>query len=164
MNSIIKEIIAKVGGKKVPRTTQARSSHPVPTSRDLEVWIADELKELGFDHSVKLKSPDDSAILFIYDFWRRKDKVAIEIMGYRADDEVYKDLFKFHVDPEVSTGILFVPRYKWVSGVRYDTNYNEAKKAIALAKKKMDVKRLYLIAYDWKKTKKKGYWELVICE
>jgi hypothetical protein len=70
-------------------------------------------------------------------------------MGYRADDEVYKDLLKFHVHQDTHTGVVFVPRWKWISGKREDRNFTETMKALAFADSYMSVSALVVIAYDW---------------
>lgn len=81
-------------------------------------------------------------------------------MGYRADDEVYKDLLKFHVHEGTHAGVVLVPRWKWISGRRQDRNYTETMKALAFAVSFMAVQALVAIAYDWREDAD-GSWRLV---
>ena len=121
---IIEQIIRETEGLEVKRRKPPRSGTPFPTSEDLEVALVPLLEEKGFHHHEILKHPTEESLGFEYDFWHPGDGVAIEIMGYRADDEVYKDILKFHVHRETSVGVLWVPRYKWISGKRSSTNVN----------------------------------------
>jgi hypothetical protein len=84
----------------------------------------------------------------------------MEILGYRADDEIYKDILKFHVHAETRVGIAWVPRWKWVSGARLPTNHAAAKKALAFAESYMRVEAMALIAYDWREGARPGSWLL----
>ena len=56
---------------------------------------------------------------------------------------------KFHVHAATTIGIVWVPRYKWVSGKKTDTNYRAATKAVAFADTYMNVNALALVPYDW---------------
>jgi hypothetical protein len=146
-----------VAGLAVQRRSNPRSETPFPGSEDLERAIHPHLVECGFAHHIELKHPK-SGIGFEYDFWRDRDGVAIEIMGYRADDEVYKDILKFHVHAETRVGVVWVPRWKWVGGKRQATNYAAAKKALTFADSYMDVDALVLLAYDWAPSPEAGRW------
>lgn len=84
----------------------------------------------------------------------------MEIMGYRADDEVYKNILKFHVHTGTSVGVLWVPRYKWISDKKTETNFKAAKKAVAFADTYMNVKTLELLPYDWGKADDPERWRL----
>lgn len=149
-------------GLPVSRSGAARSSTPFPKSHDLERSLVPRLAERDFDHHVRLPHPR-TGLGFEYDFWRRRDGVAIEVMGYRADDEVYKDLLKFHVHAETRVGIVLVPRWKWVSGRRQDRNYTETMKALAFADSFMAVDALVAVTYDWT-AHDAGGWRLVFVD
>ncbi len=97
---------------------------------------------------------------FEYDFWRASDGIAIEVMGYRADDEIYKDILKFHVHEGTHVGIVLVPRYKWISSKRTDTNYAATLKALAFADHYMAVDAQVVFAYDWVAGNEEGLWRL----
>ena len=85
-------------------------------------------------------------------------------MGYRADDEVYKDLLKFHVHDATHLGVVLVPRWKWVGGKRQDRNYAETMKALAFANSFMDVHALVALVYDWEATAQPTVWTLRFIE
>lgn len=70
---------------------------------------------------------------FEFDFFNASLGVAVEIMGYRADDESWKDVLKFHVHAATRVGVVWVPRWKWISGTRSDANHHAAIKALAFA-------------------------------
>jgi hypothetical protein len=146
----------------VPRAAAARSDTPFPGSQDLEYTLLPLLGERGFQHHVELLHPRTKE-RFEYDFFRPADGVAIEIMGYRADDEIYKDILKFHVHSGTRVGVVWVPRWKWISGRRQATNYAAAKKALAFADTYMNVEALVLVAYDWAEAEL-GTWHLVFPE
>ena len=156
----LRHLIAATEGLPVRRRRPARSSKPLPTSEDLEVALIPLLSEHSFLHHERLKHPRDPSLGFEYDFWRPTDGVAMEIMGYRADDEVYKDLLKFHVHAETSVGVLWVPRYKWISNQRTDTNFKAATKAVTFADTYMNVNSLVLLPYDWKESSEPDTWLL----
>lgn len=84
----------------------------------------------------------------------------MEIMGYRADDEVYKDILKFHVHQYTRVGVVWVPRWKWISGRRTETNYRAAMKALAFADSYMRVEALVELAYDWEPLPGAEEWSL----
>ena len=86
--------------------------------------------------------------------------MAMEVMGYRADDEVYKDLLKFHVHEGTTVGVLWVPRYKWISGKRTDTNFRAAVKAVTFADTFMNVNALVILPYDWQVSDQEDCWVL----
>lgn len=156
----LRDIIALTEGLKVSRTKPPRSKHPFPTSEDLELSLRPHLETRGFLHHQRLEHPRKPTLGFEYDFWRPNDGVAMEIMGYRADDEIYKDLMKFHVHAATTIGIVWVPRYKWVSGKKTDTNYSAATKAVAFADTYMNVNALALVPYDWETCTTPNTWKL----
>ena len=84
----------------------------------------------------------------------------MEVMGYRADDEVYKDILKFHVHPQTRVGVVWVPRWKWISGRRSETNFKATVKALAFAETYMAVEALVALTYDWGVQREEG-WPLV---
>jgi hypothetical protein len=145
----------------VVRLAPARSSTPHPQSTDLELALRPRLIHRGFQHHVRLSHPR-TGDGFEYDFWRPDDGVAIEVMGYRADDEIYKDILKFHVHEGTRIGVVLVPRYKWISARRTDTNFAATLKALAFAEESMNVEALVAIAYDWEQTERPDAWRLVI--
>lgn len=122
--------------------------------------LSTNLEARGFQHHVRIAHPTISDG-FEYDFWRLEDRVAIEVMGYRADDEIYKDILKFHVHEATQIGVVLVPRYKWISSRRTDTNYTATLKALAFADTFMNVEALVAIAYDWERLQDES-WRLVI--
>ncbi len=119
-------------GMVVLRASAARSNTPYPGSVDLELALVPLLQSQGFLHHVLIRHPRTGE-RFEYDFWRPSDGIAVEVMGYRADDEVYKDILKFHVHDATRVGVLLVPRWKWVSGRRTGTNARATLKALAFA-------------------------------
>lgn len=147
-------------GIEVQRAAGARSSVPHPQSTDLERALKTHLVGRGFEHHVRLEHPRTS-VGFEYDFWRAHDGIAIEVMGYRADDEVYKDILKFHVHEGTRTGVVLVPRYKWISSRRTETNYRATLKALAFADHYMNVDALVAVAYDWQSGSKESSWTLM---
>jgi hypothetical protein len=154
----LQAFVAATDGLAVSRAGAARSATPFPKSVDLELALLPLLGSRGFHHHVRLQHPRTSQG-FEYDFWRPQDGVAIEIMGYRADDEIYKDLLKFHVHPGTRVGVVLVPRWKWISGQRQDRNYTETVKAVAFADTFMDVEALVVLPYDWTESTD-GTWRL----
>ena len=147
----------------VVRAAPARSSVPHPQSTDLEQALRPALVDRGFQHHVRLAHPR-TAEGFEYDFWRPSDGVAIEVMGYRADDEIYKDILKFHVHEGTRIGVVLVPRYKWISSRRTDTNFAAALKALAFADTFMDVDALVAVAYDWEPGGGEAAWRLIVVD
>ena len=99
----LKALIMGQEGLEVRRLRPARSSVPHPQSTDLERALKPTLLDAGFKHHVRLEHPR-TGDGFEYDFWRPRDGVAIEVMGYRADDEIYNPL-----DPD-SAPMEFNPR------------------------------------------------------
>ncbi len=146
-------------GIEVQRSAPARSSVPHPQSTDLELALKSHLEAAGFQHHVRLEHPRTGEG-FEYDFWRPSDGIAIEVMGYRADDEVYKDILKFHVHEGTRVGVVLVPRYKWISSKRTDTNYAATLKALAFADHYMGVDALVAVSYDWQPGSSDTAWVL----
>jgi len=142
------ELLIDKAGLEVSRRAPARSSVPHPQSTDLELALKPHLLTAGFRHHVRLQHPRIGEG-FEYDFWRPSDGIAIEVMGYRADDEIYKDVLKFHVHAGTHVGVVLVPRYKWISSRRTDANFAATLKALAFADHYMRVDALVAIAYDW---------------
>lgn len=157
----LREVITAQCSTPVLRAAPARSSVPHPQSTDLELALSSSLMGRGFQHHVRLAHPRTGEG-FEYDFWRPEDGVAIEVMGYRADDEIYKDILKFHVHDGTRIGVVLVPRFKWISSRRTDTNYAAALKALAFADTFMNVEALVAIAYDWERLDDDGAWRLVV--
>ncbi len=149
-------------GLVVERSEKARSSKPFPKSTDLELALKPPLTDVGFLHHHDLRHPKTND-RFEYDFWRADDGVAIEVMGYRADDEIYKDLLKFHVHQGTKVGVVWVPRWKWISNRRTETNFTATMKALAFADSFMNIDDLVAVVYDWENTVGKG-WKLRIVE
>jgi hypothetical protein len=158
----LQEIVARSSVVTVTRLERARSSQPLPNSTDLEQALVPLLSGHGFSHHVRLAHPRTGAG-FEYDFWRPDDRLAMEIMGYRADDEIYKDILKFHVHPDTRVGVVWVPRWKWISGQRTETNYRATIKALAFAESYMDVEALVALVYDWVPMAESGRWQLTHC-
>ena len=84
----------------------------------------------------------------------------MEIMGYRADDEIYKDLLKFHVHAATTIGVVWVPQYKWISGRKTETNFKATVKAVSFADTYMNVNALFVIPYDWETLAGQKSWKL----
>lgn len=154
------QIFEHQGSLPVKRNAPARSSVAHPQSTDLEGVLAPDLLRRGFQHHVKMKHPR-TGVGFEYDFWRPKDGVAIEVMGYRADDEIYKDILKFHVHDGTKIGVVFVPRYKWIASRRTDTNYAATIKALAFADSYMKLDALIALPYDWDEETPTGDWRFI---
>lgn len=144
----LRAILAHQCETPVTRAAPARSAVAHPQSTDLELALRPQLEQHGFKHHHRLVHPRTGEG-FEYDFWRSIDGVAIEVMGYRADDEIYKDILKFHVHDATQVGVVLVPRYKWISGRRTDINYVATLKALSFADSFMNVTALIAIAYDW---------------
>ena len=161
--SAIEDIVAASSKMSVERHGRARSSRPLPNSTDLERALIPLLSERGFVHHVRLTHPR-TGDGFEYDFWRAEDQVAMEIMGYRADDEVYKNILKFHVHAQTKVGVVWVPRWKWISGQRTETNFRAAMKALAFAQDYTEVEALVALVYDWIAGPEEGRWLLEHCE
>lgn len=155
-------LVGEADGLVVERSGKARSKTPFPKSTDLEMALLAGMTDAGFLHHKDLFHPR-TGDRFEYDFWRPTDGVAVEVMGYRADDEVYKDLLKFHVHAGTRAGVVWVPRWKWISGRRTETNYKATMKALAFADSYMDVDGLAAVVYDWDETDGQG-WRLRIVE
>jgi len=158
----LRDIIARSSAVSVMRSERARSAQPLPNSTDLEQALAPLLSGYGFSHHVRLAHPRTGEG-FEYDFWRPGDRVAMEIMGYRADDEIYKDILKFHVHAETRVGVVWVPRWKWISGQRTETNFRATMKALAFAESYLDVEALVALVYDWVPMAEPGRWLLTHC-
>lgn len=62
--------------------------------------------------------------------------------------------FEHHV------GVVLVPRYKWISSKRADTNHAATLKALAFADRYMAVEALVMFAYDWVAGSEDGLWRL----
>lgn len=135
-------------GLPVDRRDPGRSDTPYPTSSDLERELVPIFVRRGFAHHVDLRHPRTSQ-RFEYDFFHADLGIAIEVMGYRADDEVYKDILKFHVHDATRVGVVWVPRWKWISGKSTETNYRATLKALAFADTFMRIEALVAFAYDW---------------
>ena len=158
----LETLILSVDGLLVGRDSTARSSTPFPKSTDLELALKPVFEAAGFLHHHDLHHPT-TGDRFEYDFWRPADGVAMEVMAYRADDEVYKDILKFHVHGGTQVGVVWVPRWKWISGKRTETNCKATMKALAFADSHMAVKGLVAVTYDWAE-EQGGLWKLVIVE
>ena len=149
VTQMLQSLLETTGGMQVTRSGRARSSTPRPKSLDLEAALVGPLTALGFRHQEPVHHPRiDTG--YKYDFWRAAGGIAIEVMGYRADDEIYKNLLKFHVHPGTHVGVVLVPRWKWISGRRQDRNFTETMKALAFADSYMAVGALVAITYDWR--------------
>ena len=144
----LSQLCEQTDGLPVNRAASARSSTPFPGSTDLEGALKPLLASLGYEHHVQFQHAQ-SGLGFEYDFYRQRDGVAMEVMGYRADDEVYKDIVKFHVHQDTRFGVLWVPRWKWIGGRRGGANYRTAVRALAFAADSMAVDALVLLPYDW---------------
>ena len=153
------EVVDEARGLHVRRAQGARSKTPFPNSTDLEAALQPLLAAREFEHHVRLRHPR-TGDGFEYDFWRGSDQVAMEIMGYRADDEVYKDILKFHVHPATRVGVVWVPRWKWISGQRTETNFRATMKALAFADSYMNVEALVALAYEWEESDISSSWRL----
>jgi len=162
VRSSLVALVSEAEGLVVARSGSARSKTPFPKSTDLELALKPTLHASGFRHHHALRHPKTGA-RFEYDFWRPEDGVAVEVMGYRADDEVYKDILKFHVHGGTRVGVVWVPRWKWISGKRTETNYKAAMKALAFADSFMAVDALVAVVYDWVETGD-ARWRLVVVE
>jgi primosomal replication protein N len=103
----LRTLVSGQEGLEVQRRAPARSSVPHPQSLDLELALRSRLVAAGFEHHVRLQHPR-TGDGFEYDFWQASDGIAIEVMGYRADEEIYKDILKFHVHQGTHVGV--VPR------------------------------------------------------
>ena len=155
----LQSLLAECEGISVSRTATARSSNPFPSSTDLEAALVPLLRERSFQHHIRFQHPR-TLDGFEYDFWRSDDQVAMEIMGYRADDEVYKDILKFHVHDLTRVGVVWAPRWKWISGRRHDTNYRATMKTIAFADAFLSVEALVAIPYTWESSTESMKWLL----
>jgi hypothetical protein len=146
----IAQVIQRTEGLSVLRKHESRSDTPFPSSNDLEYQLKPILEEHSFAHHVRCASAETS-LGFEYDFFREQDGTAIEVMGYRADDEVYKDLIKFHVHSQTRSALLWVPRWKWISGRRHSVNYQSTLRALEFASPRIDVDALVVLPYDWER-------------
>ena len=159
--SEIDNLVTGIIGTPVYRKDAARSNNPFPASTDLEVAIKPWMICNGFEHHPRLKHPTTQKG-FEYDFFNVNLFMAVEVMGYRADDEIYKDILKFHVHKETRFGIVLVPRWKWLGDKKTSTNYDAAIKALSFANTFMDVDALVSIAYDW--CPESSGWRLVLAD
>lgn len=142
-------VLRNVENLLVARALASRSSTPYPLSQDLELAAKPFFEAEGFRHHEKFLAKA-SADAFEYDFWHPRMGAAVEVMGYRADDEIYKDLFKFHVHAGTRHAMIWVPRWKWVSGRRQDVNYSAAMKALRFVDGALNVDSVLVVPYDWK--------------
>lgn len=141
-------MIGGVVNTVVFRKDAARSSNPFPVSTDLEEAIKPWMQCNGYVHHPRFVHPL-TGNGFEYDYFNDRMQIAVEVMGYRADDEVYKDILKFHVHSGTRIGVVLVPRWKWLGRKKTSTNFDAAIKALSFANSFMDVNALILIAYDW---------------
>jgi hypothetical protein len=148
VRKLLSALRAETAGLAVGRRGPGRSDTPFPTSGDLERELVPILVRNGFVHHVDLRHPRTGE-RFEYDFFHADFGIAIEVMGYRADDEVYKDILKFHVHDATRVGVVWVPRWKWISKKSTETNFRAALKALAFADSFMHVDALVAFAYDW---------------
>jgi hypothetical protein len=156
----LRELQEATEGLRVRRANPAKSSTPFPNSTDLEKALLPILGARGFQHHVWFQHPR-TGDRFEYDFWRPSDGMAMEIMGYRADDEVYKDILKFHVHSDTRIGVVWVPRWKWITNRRTATNLAATVKALAFADTYMNVQALVALPYDWREGGDDGTWSLL---
>ena len=163
LSPILKILQDRVKTVSCVGTRRGSYTYDIPDKADLEAALKPTLLADGFQHHVRLEHPRTGEG-FEYDFWRPRDGIAIEVMGYRADDEVYKDILKFHVHEGTRVGVVLVPRYKWISSRRTDTNHSATLKALAFADHAMSVDALVAIAYDWEATALTGTWRLVFSD
>lgn len=143
----------------VPRRAKSRSSDPFPASNDLEISLKSAFEKYKFSHHVELKHPT-GPLGFEYDFFHEGLGIAVEIMGYRADDEIYKDILKFHVHKETRVGVVWVPKRKLISGKETETNYRATLKALTFADTFLKVEALVAVPYDWEAVPG-GLWKLI---
>lgn len=54
-----------------------------------------------------------------------------------------------HVHDATRVGVVWVPRWKWISGKSTETNYRAVLKALAFADSFMRVEALVALPYDW---------------
>jgi hypothetical protein len=148
VRELLSALRAETAGLAVGRRSPRRSDTPFPTSGDLERELVPFLDRKGFKHHVNLRHPRTRE-RFEYDFFHTDFGIAVEVMGYRADDEVYKDILKFHVHDATRVGVVWVPRWKWISKKSTDTNFRAALKALAFTDSFMCVEALVAFAYDW---------------
>jgi len=146
--SEIDNLVHGIADITVFRRDAARSSNPFPASTDLEGAIKPWMQCNGYAHHPRFVHPVTGKG-FEYDFFNAKIQAAVEVMGYRADDEVYKDILKFHVHKETRIGVVLVPRWKWLGLRKTSTNFDATIKALSFANTFMDVAALISIAYDW---------------
>ena len=150
-NKIASEIdylVKGIVGTAVFRKDAARSKNPFPSSTDLEAAIKPWMLYNEFVHHPRLKHPATQKG-FEYDFFSERLQIAVEVMGYRADDEIYKDILKFHVHEGTRIGMVLVPRWKWLGLRKTSTNFDATTKALSFANTFMDVDALISVAYDW---------------
>lgn len=159
LRATLAESEAGLEGLRVRRRNRARSKTPFPGSEDLERAIVGRLEGEGFSHHQNLYHPRTGS-RFEYDFYREIDSVALEVMGYRADDEVYKDLLKFHVHEGTRFAWLMFPRWKWISNKRTEVNFRAAIKALEFAEDFIDVEGSAASAYDWEPVPGEPAWLL----
>lgn len=148
VRTVLEGLVTRTQDARVPRRLASRSSNPFPSSNDLERALVDPFLESGFAHHHPVLHPRTGQG-FEFDFFNAELGVAVEIMGYRADDEIWKDVLKFHVHAETRVGIVWVPRWKWICGKRSDVNHYAALKALAFAEGQLNVDALVAVSYDW---------------
>ena len=155
----LKQVLSSFEGIEVERKTKARSNNPYPRSIDLETALIPHLIRRGYEHHASFIHPLTQTG-YEFDFWNDDKSIAVEILGYRADDEIYKDILKFHVHPSTNIALLLIPRWKWISGKRNSRNYQETQKALQFADSYMSVKSFVALYYDWEQNKKSNTWTL----
>jgi hypothetical protein len=146
--ALLQKVVDVTQGLRVGRRHSARSRVVFPSSNDLESVLVDPLEGLGFQHHRPITHPRTQEG-YEYDFFEPSLGLAVEIMGYRADDEIYKDILKFHVDARTKVGAVLVPRWKWIGEDRTETNLKATLKALEFANSYMNVGALVALVYDW---------------
>ena len=156
--ALLESIVEQSRGLRVARRLSSRSTTPFPSSNDLEHALVPIFVAAGYQHHFDVEhatTPDR----YEFDFFHAAMGVAVEVMGYRADDEIYKVLLKLHVHPATRVGVVWVPRWKWISGARSDANHRATIKALAFAEHHLAVDALVAITYDWEPDAS-GTWRL----
>ena len=162
-NLHLKMLLSSIDGILVERGVRARSSKPLPRSVDLDVALVPHCESMGYQHQVSFIHPKTKKG-YIFDFWNYKKKIAIEILGYRADDEVYKDILKFHVHRSTKVSLMLIPRWKWISGKKSSINYLETQKALHFAASFMNIDSMVAVYYSWVEHTKENTWKLCFPE
>lgn len=158
-SAYLKQLLLSFEGMKVERMSKARSSTPYPRSLDLETALIPHLIHRGYQHHASFIHPQTQKG-YEFDFWNDDKSIAVEILGYRADDEIYKDILKFHVHPSTKVALLLIPRWKWISGKKDSRNYQETQKALHFADSYMNVQSFVALYYDWEPLIKSNTWNL----